>query len=158
MADLQREDDVGLVLRGHLHVEHQLIELASMHLPFAGRCDWGRISYRAKVELAHGCGLPEDLQKLLIRLGALRNRFAHVLDVSLSTQSVLELYNVLSERLRDGLRFSYEAMGLGAFEGPSNIDPHELLALIFLTARQATKAAAQALRDCSNLLPPTPLE
>lgn len=52
--DLQREDDVGLVLRGHLHVEHQLIELASVLLPFAARCDWGRISYRTKVEFAHG--------------------------------------------------------------------------------------------------------
>ena len=32
IADLQREDDVGLVLRGHLHIEHQLIELISVLL------------------------------------------------------------------------------------------------------------------------------
>jgi hypothetical protein len=48
MEDLEREDDVGLVLRGHLHVEHQLIALASVLLPFAARCDWDKISYRAK--------------------------------------------------------------------------------------------------------------
>jgi hypothetical protein len=42
LADLQREDDVGLVLRGHLHVEHQLIELISALLPFANDCDWGQ--------------------------------------------------------------------------------------------------------------------
>jgi len=38
-------------------------------------------------------------------------------------------------------------MGLGAFAGPSNLEPRDLLALIFLIARQATKAAAHALRD-----------
>jgi hypothetical protein len=145
-ADLRREDDVGLVLRGHLHVEHQLIELASMRLPFAGRCDWGSISYRAKVELAYGCGLPEDLKYLLVRLGSMRNDFAHALDASLSKQSVLNLYNALSDPLRAGLKISYEAMGLGAFTGPSNFEPRDLLALIFLIARQATKAAAHALR------------
>lgn len=77
MADLQREDDIGLVLRGHSHVEHQLIELASAFLPFGARCDWGNISYRAKVEFAYGCALPEDLKDLLERLGAIRNGFAH---------------------------------------------------------------------------------
>jgi hypothetical protein len=95
---LQREDDVGLVLRGHLHVEHQLIELPSALLPVAERCDWGKISYRAKVELAYGCGLPKDLKELLERLGSMRNGFAHTLDVSLSKQSVLDLYNSLSVR------------------------------------------------------------
>jgi len=147
LADLQREDDVGLVLRGHLHVEHQLIELASMRLPFAARCDWGKISYRAKVELAYGCGLPEDLKGLLIRLGVMRNGFAHASDASLSKQSVLAFYNALSDRLRDGLKISYKAMGLGVLADPSNLEPRDLLTLIFLTARQATKAAVHALRD-----------
>lgn len=87
MADLQREDDVGLVLRGHLHVEHQLIELASVFLPFAARCDWGNISYRAKVEFAYACALPEDLKELLERLGSIRNGFAHTLNASLSKLS-----------------------------------------------------------------------
>jgi hypothetical protein len=147
MADLQREDDVGLVLRGHLHVEHQLIELASMCLPFTARCDWGKISYRAKVELACGCGVPEDLKGLLIRLGVMRNDFAHALDASVSKQSVLNLYNALSDRLRGGLKISYKAMGLGALADPSNLEPRDLLTLLFLTARQATKAAVHALRD-----------
>ncbi len=144
--DLQREDDVGLVLRGHLHVEHQLIELASVLLPFAARCDWGRISYRAKVEFAHGCGLPEDLKDLLERLGSIRNGFAHTLNASLSKQSILDLYNSLSVRLREGLKVSYEAMGLGELTSPSSLEPRELLTLIFLIARQATIAAAHTLR------------
>jgi hypothetical protein len=151
MADLQREDDVGLVLRGHLHVEHQLIEIASVLLPFAARCDWGKISYRAKVEFAYGCGLPEDLKDLLERLGAIRNGFAHTLNVSLPKQSVLDLYNSLSVRLRDGLKISYRAMGLGELAGPSSLEPRDLLTLIFLIARQATKAEIHTLRDGDSI-------
>lgn len=145
MTDLQREDDVGLVLRGHLHVEHQLIELASVVLPFAARCDWGKISYRAKLEFAYGCGLPEDLKDLLERLGSIRNGFAHTLNASVSQRSTLDLYNSLSDRLRDGLKVSYRAMGLGELAGPTSLEPRDLLILIFLNARQATKAAVHAL-------------
>ncbi len=148
IADLQREDDVGLVLRGHLHIEHQLIELASALLPVAERCDWGKISYRAKVELAYGCGLPEDLKGLLIRLGVMRNGltgFAHTL-ASLSKKSVLDLYNALSDRLRDGLKISYKAMGLGELASPSSIEPRDLLTLVYLNALQALKAAVHQLR------------
>jgi hypothetical protein len=147
MADLQREDDVGLVLRGHLHVEHQLIELASVLLPFAARCDWGKISYRAKVEFAYGCGLPEDLKDLLERLGSIRNGFAHTLNASLSKQLVLDLYNSLSVRLRDGLKVSYKAMGFEELTSPSSLESRDLLILVFLSARQAIKAAVLILRD-----------
>ena len=147
MADLQREDDVGLVLRGHLHVEHQLIELASAFLPFGARCDWGKISYRAKVEFAYGCALPEDLKDLLERLGSIRNGFAHTLNASLSKQLVLDLYNSLSVRLRDGLKVSYKAMGIGDLTSPSSLESRDLLILIFLGSRQAIKAAVHAVRD-----------
>jgi hypothetical protein len=146
IADLQREDDVGLVLRGHLHIEHQLIELASALLPVAERCDWGKISYRAKVELAYGCGLPKDLKEPLERLGSVRNGFAHTLNVSLSKQSVLDLYNSLSVRLQDGLKVSYRAMGLGELASPSSIEPRDLLTLVYLNALQAIKAAVHQLR------------
>ena len=145
--DLRREDDVGLVLRGHLHVEHQLMELASMFLPFADRCDWGRFSFRSKVELAYACGMPGDLKDLLERLGTLRNDFAHKLGASLSQRATLDLYNSLSKRLGDGLRGSYQAMGKGALSSPSSLEPRDLLILIFLTARQATKAAVVRLQN-----------
>ena len=147
IADLLREDDVGLVLRGQLHVEHQLIELATALLPFANRCDWSKISYRAKVEFAYGCGLPADLKALLEQIGTLRNQFAHTLTASISKQPVLDIYNSLSDRIRDGLKDSYKAMGKGKLSSPSSLEPRDLLTLILLNARQATKAATFALRD-----------
>lgn len=146
ISDLLREDDVGLVLRGHLHVEQQLIELISTLLPFAERCDWAKVSYRAKVQVAYGCGLPADLKDLLERLGAIRNEFSHSLTASITKQSALDLYNSLSPRIRDVLKGSYQSMGKGVLDAPSSIDPRDLLILIFLNAQRGTMAGAMALR------------
>jgi len=145
--DQLREDDVGLVLRGHLHIEHQLIELVSALLPFSHRCNWGRTSYPAKVELALACGLPEDMKGVLEKLGTLRNDFAHTLSATISKASVLDLYNGLPERLHKGLNEMYTGIGKGKLSKPSSLGPRDLLTLIFLSARQATKAAVVALRS-----------
>ena len=145
--DLQREDDVGLVLRGHLHIEHQLVEMLSEFLPFADRADWGMVNYRAKVEMAYAAGLPEDLKKLLERIGALRNGFAHTLSSSVTKEMALNLYNSLSDLYRRGLKESYKAMDMGEFGSPASLEPRDLLTLVFIQARQAIKAAVFVLRE-----------
>jgi hypothetical protein len=90
---LQREDDIGLVIRGHLHVERQLIELASSILPFAARCDWDDVSiienllagpWRGRLMRTNGLGMrifrrrgftitvksgQGILQRLMLRIG-----------------------------------------------------------------------------------------
>ncbi|MGH8509066.1 MAG: hypothetical protein ACREVH_10160 [Gammaproteobacteria bacterium] len=145
--DLLREDDVGLVLRGHLHIEHQLIELVSTCLSFKQRCDWSRISYLAKVDLALASGLPENRKKVLEKLNTLRNTFAHSLSATISKKDILDLYNCLSEPLREGLKVTHKAIGRGDLSEPSSLEPRDLLILIFLNVRQAIKAAVITLRD-----------
>lgn len=152
ITDLQREDDVGLVLRGHLHIEQQLVALASLLLPLSSRCDWSCIPYRAKVEIAHACGLSEDVKLLLIKIGKIRNGMAHSLNAVVSKDVVTNLYNSLSDRLRIGLQECYEAMRAERFPGPSSVEPRDLLVLILLNARQAAAADAIALeRQISEL-------
>ncbi|HVY22756.1 MAG TPA: hypothetical protein VG962_05335 [Steroidobacteraceae bacterium] len=139
--DLTREDDVGLVLRGHLHIEHQLIELISTLLSLPACCDWSNINYRAKIELAYGCGLHEDLISPLKQLGSIRNGFAHTLKASLSKKSILDLYNSMSPRLQDGLKVAHKAIGIGELTNPLSLEPRDLLILIFVNIRQAIAAA-----------------
>ena len=145
--DLTREDDVGLVLRGQLHIEHQLMAVAEAILPFGERCDWGKFTYRSKVELAYACGLPQDVRSILLKLGNLRNDFAHKLDAAISRQRALDLYNGLSDRHRTVLQESYKLM----LEKPQfvlgDIEPRDLVTLIFLNMHSATKAAVLALQD-----------
>ncbi len=147
IADLQREDDVGLVKRGLLHVEHQLIELATTRLPFASRVDWNEISFRAKLEIAYACGLPEDRKKLISSLNSLRNKFAHRLDATISKAEFVKIYNNLPSNIRETIKGTHQLMGLGVFPGPASLDPRDLLIHLFMSARQATKAAADRLRN-----------
>jgi hypothetical protein len=144
--DLTREDDVGLVLLGHLHIEHELVELFCAALPLGGRCDWSKVPYRAKVELAYACGLPIDVKQLLEKIGSLRNDFVHNLGAQISKSRALDLYNSLSQRHRAGLKASYNVMFKEPLLKPASLLPHDLVTHVILTAHSATRAAVQALR------------
>ena len=146
IQDLQREDDVGLVLLGHIHIEHQLIELISEVLPFPDRCDWQKINYATKVALAHSCGLPEQLRETLAKIGRLRNEFAHNLDAAISKKGVLALYNGLPGFYREAIIGTYHVMNRGPFQGPAKLPPRDLLVLVLLNTRQAVKAGVDTLR------------
>ena len=149
-TDLTREDDVGMIVKGHIHIEYQLQQLACRVLPFPERCDWNKIGYRQTVELALACGLPDDMRGTLNALGSLRNTFAHRLDAALEKQRVMDLYNGLSDRLREGLKVAYAATGAKAEFRPVALSGKDLLILIFLSARQAIKAGILALDDPSD--------
>jgi hypothetical protein len=148
--DLTREDDVGLVLRGLLHIEHQLIDIANAVLPLGERCEWDKFAYHLKVELAYSCGLPQDVRGALLKLGKLRNDFAHKLDAVISKQSALDLYNCLSARHRTALQDSYKVMVNEPVFSLGKIEPRDLVTLIFLNMHSATKAAALALQRSAS--------
>lgn len=144
--DLIREDDVGLILLGQLHIEHQLIELCSALMPSAERCDWGLISFRAKVELAHGMGLSEGLKELFIKIGSIRNDFAHNLNAALTKKRVLDLYNALPEVVSGAVKATYH-QHYKAPLCPSKVIARDLMVLILLSARQCAKVAVQLARQ-----------
>lgn len=150
LEDLRREDDLGLVIRGHLHIEHQLISLASGVLPFASRIDWNEVPFKTKLEIASACGLPDDRRELIRRLNVLRNDFAHRLSASVQKKTVVDIYNSLSPLIQDAIKRAHEIMGFGKFPGPAALEPRDLLIHLFISARQATKAAADATRQQSN--------
>ncbi|MEL1263949.1 hypothetical protein AAD027_06110 [Pseudoxanthomonas putridarboris] len=129
-----------------MHIEHQLMEIAGAVLPFADRCDWQKFSYRTKVELAYACGLPKDTRDVLIKLGTLRNEFAHKLDASISRQRALDLYNSLSDWHRTVLKESYKVMMDKQDFAPASLEPRDLVTLILLNMYSATRAEGLALR------------
>jgi hypothetical protein len=91
--DLTREDDLGLVVKAHLHIEHQLAEFIQLSMPSRERCDWTRVGFAAKLEIALGLGLPDQLRKPLEAVGKLRNSFAHNLNYSQAQVDAVALYN-----------------------------------------------------------------
>jgi hypothetical protein len=81
---------------------------------------------------------------MLLKLGKLRSDFAHKLDAAISKQSALDLYNGLSNKHRAVLQDSYKAMVNKSVFSFAEIEPRDLVTLIFLNMHSATKAAAFA--------------
>lgn len=101
MAHLNAEDPLALVLRGHLYVEATLIKQIESALVNKEALADARFSFPAKVKLAVALGKvdpPDD--RGFTALNALRNDFAHNVEMKLTEQNELKLYNALSPSQR----------------------------------------------------------
>ncbi len=145
-SELVEEDNVGLVLRGHLHVEHQLTKYISEQLPFPERVDWGKIDFIGKVELALACGLDVDIRPGLERLESLRNKFAHRFDALIESDWVLVAYNGLPRAIKLEIEAAYKALGKRMTRTTSTLDTRDLLVLMFISVANTIDAAVAILR------------
>src|SRR5258708_1065128 len=75
LTTLLSEDELGVVVRAHIHIEHELEKFLCAALENPN--ELGRLEYSARVRLALACGLRADLKGPLNAFGALRNRFSH---------------------------------------------------------------------------------
>ena len=93
------EDELGVVVRAHIHVEaalNQLIDVVTPHpelLP--------RLRYEQKVNLACALGLTEECAPPLKKLGDIRNAFGHRVDTALTREMVKGLWLSFSESDRE---------------------------------------------------------
>ena len=144
-AELVREDNIGLVLRGHLHVERKLIAFISRQLLYPERIDWGKIDYTGKVELALSCGLEVDIRPALEHLQTLRNNFAHSLNAKIEPNWVLVAYNGLPRPVKDEVEAAYKALGKQIGGGAATLDTRDLLVLVFICVANAVQAELNVL-------------
>lgn len=92
---LNGQDQLGVVIRAHIHVEaglNGLLDLLVPHPPLLPR-----LRYEQKVNLACALGLKEDAGPPLRKLGDIRNRFGHHLDTQLTDGMVMDLYDSFSK-------------------------------------------------------------
>jgi|GEM_PF-6249573 len=137
--DLAREDDLGLVVKAHLHIEHQILKYIEAYMSAHSDCDWSRVGFAAKLEIALGLGLPTHLRKPLVAVGKLRNLFAHNLQYSLAEFNAIALHNGLQPPLHAGVKESYKSIR-GAELKPSELSNRDLLVIVLLNLRQAIRA------------------
>jgi hypothetical protein len=137
--DLTREDDLGLVVKAHLHIEHQLADFIQTAMSSPDKCDWTRVGFAAKLEIALGLGLPEHMRKPLEAVGKLRNAFAHNLRYSQAQVDAAALYNGLPALLHAGVKETYRSLR-GADLKPSSLSNRDLLVIMLLSLRQAIRA------------------
>ncbi len=80
------EDELGVVVRGHIYVEHELNEFIRATLSPPEALDAIKLDYDGRVKLAMALGLPAHFKPALSFLGTLRNKFAHRLDAAITKQ------------------------------------------------------------------------
>ena len=95
-AALQGEDELGVVVRAHIHIESRLMNLMELFFSAPDHLSKLVLEYEQKVMLAVACGLNPMFASPLKVLGRIRNRFAHRLDSSLDIQQVRSLYEAFS--------------------------------------------------------------
>jgi len=104
---LQSEDELGLVVRAHIHIEAKLLEFLEV-LADAQSLNKMDLDYGQRVHLAVALGLKEEHAKGLHALGSIRNVFAHKLDSTLSDERVTNFYKSLGPTDKAAVQQAYE--------------------------------------------------
>ncbi len=101
IKDLMGEDELGVVVRAHIHIEAWLNKVLS-GLGVDIEClEKARLEYHQRVHLAVALGLKEQHRGPLLAFGNIRNAFAHNIGATLTKERVNNLYNALSPEDQD---------------------------------------------------------
>jgi hypothetical protein len=94
---LWKEDELGTVIRAHIHIEHELHDFIYFAAPSPAHLKiTDDLEFSEKVSLALLLGLNADLRPALNAAGKLRNKFAHRLDMKLGEEEVKNLVSTLT--------------------------------------------------------------
>lgn len=105
---LQQDDELGCVVRAHLHVEHLIDKLAAHHFPKAEALTRLHLEYSDKVTLLEAFGYRPSMTTPLSAIGGLRNDFAHKLDFVLTADRMDALYNSFDQEGKEVVQKSYQ--------------------------------------------------
>ncbi|MEB5541996.1 hypothetical protein [Vibrio cholerae] len=94
-AVLDGEDELGSVIRVHLHIEHYVEQLIGLLAVEPARALSMKLDYSQKLDLLVLLGVNHQVKPMLLQLGVIRNKFAHNLGYKLSHDIVDALYNKL---------------------------------------------------------------
>jgi hypothetical protein len=109
-AALDGEDDLGVVLRAHIHIEHELKEYILTAIPKPKYVKFADYEYNGVVMLALALGLSDELKAPLVAIGSLRNSFAHRLEMKLSKHDANNLYSTLSADIKSSVQIGYASI------------------------------------------------
>ena len=118
---LESEDDLGAVIRAHIHIEQHLILLLEALLRHPEHII-NNLNFANRVRLAASLGgIKSEFIEPLIAIGNIRNKFAHKLNTELSAELVNNIYekysftgkeaiqrgfNMINERRPPGKKYS----------------------------------------------------
>jgi hypothetical protein len=107
-AALESEDELGLVVRAHIHIESSLNRFIDGRLVHSSLLKKAQLDYAQKVHLATALGLLPKYASPLLALGNLRNAFAHQPGTQLTSDRVEALYKSLSSEDKSLVQESHQ--------------------------------------------------
>jgi hypothetical protein len=108
--DLAREDDLGSVIRAHIHIESELNTIVETLAPGKEHLRRLGLDFDQTVTLALVLGFDPTWAPALRALGNLRNKFAHQLHTCLDAPVVNSLYESLSPEGKSCVQATFAAL------------------------------------------------
>ena len=141
---LKGEDDLGVVIRSHIHIEAKLNELFEVIFNQPKYLESMNLEYHQKVQIALACGLDERFGAPLNTIGTIRNNFAHKLNAELGKNEVDSIYKSFSGDDKNLIQVSYKKMKKHFHRnGPNSISklsPGDGYTLLIIALRAALEA------------------
>jgi hypothetical protein len=109
-AALQGDDDLGIVVRAHIHIEHELQNFITAVAPNPEEVKFSDMDFEATVRLALILGLHAEFKSALNGVGRLRNKLSHRLNMTLGNEEATNLYNSLGPQAKEVVHSSYEKL------------------------------------------------
>ena len=110
---LNNEDELGSIIRVHLHVEYQINEILSKLVQNTEHLKPLNLDYNGKVNLICALGVSSEYKTVLTTLGNMRNKFAHNPFYKITKVEVNNLYKTLPSSDKDILQRNYEKIKKG---------------------------------------------
>jgi hypothetical protein len=133
---LVAEDELGMVVRAHIHIEASIIDFLKQVVPNPKLLP--RLAYEARLRLACALGLDQDHFDALKTLGDIRNSFGHDIEARLTDQAVNDLYARMPALAKEAT--------LGAYAGTTESGSTEAPPFHKLSARDRFVLIAVALK------------
>ncbi|CJV76078.1 Uncharacterised protein [Streptococcus pneumoniae] len=99
--DTKGEDELQVILRGHLYLEHELEKSLRLELVEPDYILTNRFMFTSKVNLAVGLGLlPKSRKKIYEKLNSIRNNYAHQLDFKITEKHLNDVVSCMDEEVK----------------------------------------------------------
>lgn len=149
--DLGADDETGLVIRTHAHIESGLRHYIDCAVSFPEHLP--KLTYDAVVRLACALGFDAAHLGALRGLGALRNYFGHRHDAKLTEKNVNELLSAFGERRQLVISTYQDLRATERVSGPQTFDalhPYNKFVVVALCLRALIDNELEDLQDSKS--------
>lgn len=148
---LKGEDDLGAVIRAHIHIESALNRFIEVVFESPKYLERLHLEFYEKVILAQAIGLKSQYAKALNSPGTLRNNFAHRLDTELGKNEVDSLYKSFDgdakQIIQNGFKKTCKAMDIKAPKSITKLEPRQQLTLIVIAMQKMLEIVHKEVQD-----------